>query len=591
MTTHLRARTTQAGAFLALVTGLVAGVQTAALAAPPNVSIGSVSATEVATGGTVTIQYTISNPGGGDGGEGGEGSAAAAAVGIEVSGPNCSGDCSSVKTFTGDQSFTANFTAPNVSAGETKTFTVKITAKTTEGTNSTSQTITVKGEDKPETVRQVSGRVKDGDGKQISGVSIAMSDSGGHSYDTVTNSEGRYSFTSSDSRPITPGTVQIGALKDGYESTSASANAGAGKTVNVAITLKKLAAATTSPTPSPSASVSAEPTEDEEALEDEPTEGETSAAGDIDAENKSGEDEGGSNWLLIIMGVLLVAAGIGAMVLVWMRRKNAEAEGDDDKLAGAGAGGAGFDATRVASPAGVGGRGNDATMIAPAAGMGGGSLGDAPTMIHRPAAPVEDEFPDPYGVPMPPQGSFAGNTSTYGAQQGGYGQQDAYGGYNDGGQQQGQAPGQRYDERTGMYQPEQGQGGQQGQRYDEHTSMYQPGQDDGYGQQQGGYDQQGGWGAQDDGYGNQQQGGWGGQQQGGYDQQDGWGNQQQGGYDQQGGWGAQDDGYGNQQPQQGGWGGGQNDGYGNQQPQRGGGTYGAAPHNGPPGQRRNEWDD
>jgi hypothetical protein len=87
-----------------------------------------------------------------------------------------------------------------------------------------------------------------------------------------------------------------------------------------------------------------------------------------------------------------------------------------------------------------------------------------------------------------------------------------------------------YDQRQGGYDQEHGQ--------------------QGYGQQGGGYPQQGGYGQQggyEQGYGQQQGGGYGGQQgygqqPGGYDQ--GYGGQQQGGYPQQGGY---DQGYGGQQ--------------------------------------------
>ncbi|MEU8244121.1 carboxypeptidase regulatory-like domain-containing protein [Actinoplanes missouriensis] len=560
MTTHLRARTTQAGAFLALVVGLVAGVQTAALAAPPDVAITNLSSTEVATGSTVTMQYTISNPGSGGGGdegeeEGGGQQQQAGSATIKVSGMSCSGDCSSVKQVGAEPaSFTATLTAPSVAAGESKDISVTVTATINGESNSASQTVTVKGADKPQLVTRVSGKIKDGDGKKIAGVDVAMQDAAGHSYGTTTNSSGSYSFISSDDKPIEPGSITVGALKDGYTSTTVTVQGKAGGSVNVPITLKKLAAE--SPSPTPSTSVSASPVPTEEVTED-PAEDETAETqAPVAADPVSDESEGGINWLLIVMGVLLVAAGIGAIVLVIMRRKNAGGGDDDsnDPLGGAGPGGgpqggSPFDATRVAAPVGAG-RGGDATMVAP---MGGAGIGDAPTMVHRPV--VEDEFPDPYGAPIPPQGGYAGANQwndpaqqgggygggAYGGQQQQYGQQA--GGYGAGGQA---APQQRYDEHTSLYQPEQPQQPQQPQRYDEHTSLYQPEQGGGY----GGYDQQ-----QQPGYGgyDQQQPGYG----GGYDQQAGYGTQQ-GGYEQGGGYGGYDQqqqpGYGNQQPPQGGYG-------------------------------------
>ena len=95
---------------------------------------------------------------------------------------------------------------------------------------------------------------------------------------------------------------------------------------------------------------------------------------------------------------------------------------------------------------------------------------------------------------------------------------------------------------NGGYQQRGGYGQQQGgyqQRggYGQQKGGYQ--QRGGYGQQQGGYQQRGGYGQQQGGY--QQRGGYG-QQQGGYQQRGGYG-QQQGGYQQRGGYGQQHGGY------------------------------------------------
>ncbi|WP_328464220.1 carboxypeptidase-like regulatory domain-containing protein [Actinoplanes sp. NBC_00393] len=600
MTTHLRGRATQAGAFLALVIGLVAGVQTAALADPPTVQIQSLSPAEVDSGSTVTMRYTVSNPGNGNGGGNQPGF-----VNIAVGGISCTGgDCSQGRQLEGSEDFEATLTAPNVNAGETRQITVTVTATVNgEAPGTDSQTITVRGPEAPQTVRQVSGRIKDNEGDKLSGVAVAMQDSGGHRYETTTNGDGGFSFTSSDSNPISPGAITVAALKEGFQSKTVNVQGTAGRSVNVPITLKKVAAASPSASPSVSASASAPATE-APAEEEEATDEATSAPAALDTNQTSAESEG-SNWLLIIMGVLLVAAGIGAFVLVWLRRRNSG--NDDDALdgptpgfggpGGAMAGGSPFDATRVAAPVGAG-RGGDATMIAPAGGMPAG-IGDAPTMIHRPV--VEDEFPDPYGAPMPAAGGFGGGGNQWDDQGGGYGgdqqypqQGNGYGATQAGGYGNEAAP-QRYDEHTSLYQPE------QPQRYDEHTNLYQPEQDGGYGGQQGGYgqqpgygqqggyDDQGGWGGQDDGYG-APQGGYGQQpgygQPGGYDQQQyggGYDQQQgQGGYDDQGGWGRQDDGYA---PQQGG-------GYDQpQQPGQGGyrdqgGYYGGQQGQPQPGQQR-----
>jgi hypothetical protein len=579
VTTHLRARTAQAGAFLALVLGVLTGVQTPALADNPTVNIDRVSPTTVASGSNVTMRFTVSDPGPGEGG--GE-----PQLDITVSGMSCG--CDSRERIDGTRTFDVTLTAPNVAAGQKRDVVITVSAKRANGDSAQdTDRVTVEGPAAPTTVRLVSGRIKDDSGARVSGVQVVMKDSAGHQYQTTTNGDGGYSFTSSDSQPIAAGNIQIAAAKEGFEPANVSVQGTAGRTVTVPLTLKKTAVAT-SPTPSASASTSAAPTEpvDEEETTDDESQG-VNLGADTDEAAGTTDDEG-TNWLLIAMGGLLVAAGIGAMVLVMMRRKRADELSSDTGLGTAvPASAGGFDATRVAAPVGAG-RGGDATMIAPAAGMGaglGGGLADAPTMIHR--QPVEDEFPDPYGAPLPAGGGYAGSGSQWDdPQQGGgdygagnYGAAQPYG-QQQGGGNYGAQGGPRYDEHTSMYQPEQPQ---QPQRYDEHTGMYQPEQGDNYGggydqggypQQQGGYDQ--GWNGQDaGGYGPQagyDQGGYqqpGGNYGGGYDQA-GY-DQQQAGYPQPGGYGG-----GYDQPQQGGH---PQQGHPQQgaHPQQGGGNYGNNP--------------
>lgn len=548
MRTHLQARTTQAGALLALVIGMVAGVPTAALAASPTVSIGSVSARSVASGSTVTIRYTVSD-------QGGEGETGNRRVDIAVTGMSCSGDCTPGKQIDGSENFEATLTAPTVAAGQTKTVTVTVTATVAgEQPGSATENITVEGPAAPTTVRQVSGRIKDDNGARVAGVQVRMQDSQGHSYSSTTDGSGGYSFTSSDSKPIAAGAIKVAAAKDGYEAAEVTVQGTAGRTVNVPLTMKKVTATSSSPTPSASTSTSAEPTAEE--TDGAVTEETSQVAAGPALDNTAGTDEGGSSWLLIGMGILLVAAGIGAMLLVWLRRKNADKLTSDTGIGQAvPASAGGFDATRVAAPVGAGH--GTATMIAPAAGLGGGmgaglaggmgaglagGLSDAPTVIHRPA---EDEFPDPYGAPLPPGNGFGGNqwdnpqgggnyadAQPYGQQAGAYGAATGVaGGYGDPGQQ-------RYDEHTNLYQPE------QPQRFDEHTSLYQPEQDGGYGDADYGYEQ-GGYDQQQAGY--VDQAGWDGQDQGGYGPQGGYDQHPAAGYPQQGG-GYEQGGY----PQQGG---------------------------------------
>jgi hypothetical protein len=551
VTTHLGARWAQAGALLAVVVGGIAVGPAVALADPPNVQITSLS-TDVLSGSSVNMSFHVSPANGGGNGGG------PAAANIKVTGMDCQGVCSQIAAIGQDgKDFQVTLKAPAVNPGDTKTVTVTVTATINGESNNANQPVNVKGPDKPQTVTSISGKVRDQNNKAISGANVAMKDSGGHSYSTTTNGSGAYSFNSSDAKPITPGPISVGALKDGFDAATVSVQGPAGKSVSVPLTLKAVAAtATASPSATASAAASADATDDT-ATED-PVAGDTTPA---DAKTKSASaDQGGGfgSTLFLVLGGLLVAGGVGAIVLVLMRRKNNDNNGPDDDPTAMGGGGGVVppsqgrfnDATRVASPMGAG---PAQTMMAPRAASS--PMADAPTMLQR---PVEDEFPDPYGVPAPRQGgnqyggggwddqqqpAYGGGAQQYGgANQYGeppqYGrpQDDGYGGGTygaaaapaGGGQYGGGA--QRYDEPTGMYRPEAEQGGYDG--YDQRGGQYGGGQYSGGGHgAQGGYDQ-GGYGdqgAQRGTYGGAQYGG--GYEQGGYEQ--GGFDDQRGGYNEQ----------------------------------------------------------
>lgn len=149
---------------------------------------------------------------------------------------------------------------------------------------------------------------------------------------------------------------------------------------------------TASPSPSASPSPTPEAEEDEEA----PAEEQTPAAANNNPTSSSQSDGGGfGSWLLILLGGLLVAIGVGAIVLLLVRRKeNLDEESpESDEASGSYRSGddgyrAGDDATRVAPRQDA-----EPTMVA-------SSLADAPTMVQH-VPPVKDEYPDPYGAPAP----------------------------------------------------------------------------------------------------------------------------------------------------------------------------------------------
>lgn len=437
---------------MALAGGFVAVSAAPAQAADPTVQVVSVSSTTVEAGGKTTIKYSVTN-------NNNLGVPGNNRIQINVNGGmSCGGDCSPAANIDPGQSqeFTAELTAPALNAGQNRTVRITISAQLGRDRGTATETIEVRGPEKPKNVRQISGRVRDGKGKAIGNARVIMQDSADHRYETESDGDGGYSFTSSDSKPIAPGAISVGAGKDGFEPAAVNVQAAADKTVNVPLTLTSK----TAPTPSATPTTAEETTPPADETTDETTEA-ASAPPAGDANRTAGEDDGNGSLLFIILGGLLVAAGIGAIVLVLMRRKG---NNDDDfDKGGLPAGGpppvgrGGYpDATRVAAPVG-GGRANDATMIA-----GAGAMADAPTVLQR-AVPVEDEFPDPYGVPAQPQHTYGGHTQTYGATQvpaqGGAGYDDGY--YDDGqpAAQQGYYGGApaaqpRYDEPTGMYRPD-----------------------------------------------------------------------------------------------------------------------------------------
>jgi hypothetical protein len=556
VTAQLRARAVRVGALLALVGGMLAVASSPALAADPQVQI-SVGTRDVQSGATVDVSYTVTNP---------NDAPAVFLVSINGNGFTCvSGDCSPqtppVAGHATSNPFRATLKAPTVAAGQNQTLTVSVLARSAVGQNSVGSsnvTFTVHGADKPQAVRQVSGKVKDQDGKAVAGADVGMLDSQNHQFRTTSNDSGLFQFTSTDKDPIAPGALTVGANKAGFKTVTVNVQGQADKTVNVPLTLTATAA---SPSPSPSA------TDATTAPADDATQAATDAASPppAAAPQNTANDSKGNSMLYIILGALLVAAGIGAIVLLVMRRRNKKDDDDPDGFGGGAVGGGPVppsqgrynglpDATRVAAPVGAGV--NDATRVRQP------SISDAPTMM-QPAVPAEDEFPDPYGAPAVP----------------GYGQTTQYGGgaYGSGGRVPAQSGGydsgpptqftEPDDGAYGAYAPQggYGSGSSEPQRYDEPTGMYQPAVDE-YGRGGGGY-QTGSWAApaggidSGNGYG-PAAGGPGPDERGGYDQ--GYGGQ--GGYDQgYGGPGGYDQGYGQGGYDQGGYGpGGYDQGYGGQ---------------------------
>ncbi|MGA3486540.1 carboxypeptidase regulatory-like domain-containing protein [Micromonosporaceae bacterium DT55] len=600
MSTH-RSWKQRAGVVAALIAGaLLAAPATPALAAEPTVNI--TGPTTVTSGGKVQLTYSVTAPAD-DQDPPGQVPVPMPVprvnvdIGVNVpSGWSCSGACGQPEELTPGEpkSFSVTLTAPSVGSGKTARGDIRITANGGSATHR----ITVKGPE-VQTVGGIAGKVTDiATGAGVPGAMVMLLDSAGNNYETGTNDSGNFSFRGSRSNPIAPGPIEIGASHDG-KTKSTTINGANGQNVTGVILAMQVAP---SPSPTPSASPTPATDDEEEEFSAEPTQ--AVPTNDQAAAESSG---GGFSLGMIVVGGLFVALGVGTIVLLLMRRKNGEDDADEDddpKNGGAGGGAAAVpgsrgayngldDKTRIVRPAPVA----DATMV------GGTSLADAPTMMHsRPL--VEDEFPDPYGAPLPPvqhqgygqQARGAWGEEEYGsgpASGSGYSSTPASGaGYGDspasGGGYSSPAPGgygDRGDEPTGRYGPNteiygpaadpyatglQEPAGQSGRGYGQEPGGYgrptaSPEPEPGYDNPEPGYGR-GGYGAEKD-YGSPAGGAYGTGQGGAYGS-----TTPQGGYGERGGYGeAESGGYGS--PQR-----GYGDDYGSPAPQPGG--YDPAPQPG-----------
>lgn len=326
--------------------------------------------------------------------------------------------------------------------------------------------ITLKGPAQAQGATEVSGKVTDqstGDG--VPAAQVSLKDSAGTTHDVTANNSGNFSIKPSGNKTIAPGAFTITATKEGFADATSNGTAQAGKATNNVGVRMKPTAASASPPP---------PASDPPTAEASPDTSNPAAA----TQNTSGEEEGTSklSWILIGMGVLLVLLGIGAIVLLVMRRKD-DGEGDPD--------GYGNDPGQMA-PAGAY-AGGGATMVG-----GRSNMNDA-TAIVGPNQQL-DEFPDPYAAPAPAPTRVGGYNDSTSVAPGGYdeGYGNNGGGYRD---ERGYAESPRggYDEPRGGYGG--GQGGQGGYA-DQATGVYQGNDQGGYPAAGGGYGgQQGGYGA------------------------------------------------------------------------------------------------
>ncbi|MEV4347671.1 carboxypeptidase-like regulatory domain-containing protein [Actinoplanes sp. NPDC049596] len=163
----------------------------------------------------------------------------------------------------------------------------------------------------PSGVSRVSGRVRDTGGKALGGAAVTIRDSAGHEYRVTSDRSGRFAMKSNATKPIAAGRITVVATLDGYRTNRETVQGRAGDTATVAVSLAAVPVPVpTTRTPSPDAAT------------DEPATTHTSAADAAPLDLKTVSDEGGSSPLFFTLGGLLVAAGVGALALVLIRRRN-----------------------------------------------------------------------------------------------------------------------------------------------------------------------------------------------------------------------------------------------------------------------------
>jgi hypothetical protein len=394
----------RAGVVAALIAGALTGVASPAQADDPDVQITVLNAGTLNAGQRTNLQFTVHNN---------NQQPTVFSIRVETfEGLACDGDCNiPARPINGDGqqgdtiTVSATLVAANLNPGQTRSGQVRAIAQAPGGDeDSDERQLTVRGAQEAPTVKRVSGQIVDvSTGEPVSGAIVAMRDSQDHNFTAEANDNGRFSFTSSAQNPISPGRIDIAVGKTGYVDVEKNFTVAAGRSkTDIRIPL----VSTASPSATPSAEGTGAPTGDAPSAD----------AGQVAIDAAAGEDSGGAlSWIFILLGGLLVALGVGAIVLLVVRRRQ---EGDDEDAVGA-PGPPGGPRTAVPASRGAYHGAGDATRVV-GAGMGADptmlgrpGLADAPTMLQ---APIRDEYPDPYGVPpgRPPQPAGP-PTQAYGA--------------------------------------------------------------------------------------------------------------------------------------------------------------------------------
>ncbi|HEY7223078.1 MAG TPA: carboxypeptidase-like regulatory domain-containing protein [Micromonosporaceae bacterium] len=434
MGTRSRAWSIRAAVFALVAAAGVMGIATPAQADPAADEL-ALNPQVISAGGTAQLRFQLNSGGGATTGS------ASYNLEFEQGGPDgpptdqleCTAGCSGVVKF-GVEKTAQIRTKRGVYFSSDQQFTVTLVAKCSPDNCGTARLpigLTVQA---TQSVPEVSGTVTNlFTGDPISSAQITMTDSVGTTWDGVaTTDDGAFSILSTSDKPIAAGELNLTASKDGFDDFPKKVTGNPGQPLsNVRLTM--------SPNTTPSAGSSAPP---------------ITASIDVNSSTVVAAPPPPSGGLsgfsltLIIVGGLLVLLGIGAIVLLFIRRGDG-AGGPPKGPKGRGGPGRGGPPGRTPPPGprrpGMpdrtgpirpgygpprpGAPGRDQTQIARS------PLADNPTQT-RPRSPGQPphsgpptSYPPPgggYGPPYPPQQGGYGQ-SGYGPQSG-YGQQHTQGG-------------------------------------------------------------------------------------------------------------------------------------------------------------------
>ncbi|MFS8520113.1 MAG: carboxypeptidase regulatory-like domain-containing protein [Micromonosporaceae bacterium] len=334
MTVHRAARSRRASVAAGIVVGALLVLPAPALAQPQQLDLQNIGGVTMRVGGSATIPIVITNNG--------ENDATnvtftvrverqLADIGVHIASSSAGADsrCNSSGSemdctvpvvpgnggsWSGSVQLAVDRGSP-LAPGDTRNGQGEVRLTGVGGGDVSSFTIRVQGPDKPPAVKEISGTVTDQDtGEPIANATVVLVDGAENEHRVGTDGQGRFRFTGD----IAPGTFGLLALKDGYEGNDFVGDAGAGQAVTgIRLTARKIAP---SPTATPTPSASADPSASASAAASP-----TPAADD--------EESGGRTFfttLMIILGSILLLAGVGVIAyLVWRRFRGEDEDFDE----------------------------------------------------------------------------------------------------------------------------------------------------------------------------------------------------------------------------------------------------------------------